>query len=468
MLPFLQNRSGLLRWILFALAETAVVIPWMILLYSSEGRENWADALPGAWLPLVLFLAAGLWEAGDRKDDPRRRTAAMVVGIMVGYLLAYQALPEPLQTGLLSWNPAWFFVPVAAYLWFQGARGAIEGIEYGRIFSRFGIQFGGLLVGVLFTMLSGVAGDEKVQLLLYWAVILLFAAGLSLLVVTRERALRADQAKMGDKGEGGAASPVMRFVVLGLVGPTMAASYLLSMERLLALAGAVADFISPLANWLWNVAMLIVVRWLLLLSPLWNLIGRMRGQEVPPQEGGDELAEPEPLEFDELGEALDLTPYLKAALLIAFLAVLAIWLYRLNRQRRTAPEDEEERVSLGFWNSLWADLRALFGQFARRTAPVAESLSTAVLGEDPRDPRILFRRLQAWGASRGRPRWDFETPNRYRQALGQAQPEAEQPAEAVTAVYNQARYGPTPPDEAAVDRARRAIDELEKPAKGSA
>lgn len=462
MLPFWRNRGGLLRWILSALAETAVVIPWMLLLYASEGGSDWPSALPGAWLLILTYLTAGLWEAGSRSDDPRRRIYALLAGVAIAYLAAYQALPAEMRLSMLRWNKGFFFVPIAAYLWYQGARGALEGIEYGRIFSRFGTQFAALLGGIILLMLAGEGSNPAVQVLLYWSVVLLFASGLSLLLITRERALKADQARMGEQGAGSGATPVMTATVLTLVGLTLAASSLLSLERLLALFRAIGGFFAPLANWLWTVAMLIVVRWIALLSPLFGALRKMARQEIPPQEGSDELGEPEPYDFGEVGPGFDWTPYLKAALLIAFLLLLISWLYRLGRRRLEVRDEEEERVSLGFWKSLWADLKALFGLIGHRAAPVVEQLSTAVLGENPRDARALFRRLQAWGAASGRPRRDSETPNRYHQALSEACPVAEQPAGEVTAVYNQARYGKTPPAEEAVDRARAALEKLEE------
>lgn len=469
MLPFLRNRAGLLRWLLSALAETAVAVPWMMLVYSAESGSTWPEALPGAWLLLLVYLAGGFWEAGDKKDDPRRRIYALLAGTAIAYLLAYQALPTEMRSGLLAWNRAVYFVPVAAYLWYQGARGAIEGIEYGRIFSRFTMQFGAQLGGILLLMMAGSAGNPRVQLLLYWSVILLFAAGLSLLLVTRERSLKADQARMGEKGASNGVTPVMTAVVVGLTLLTLAASRLLSVERLLALMSTVGNFVSPFFNWLWQVAFLILSRWLTLLSPLfsWLRNNRLPEQAIEAPEGDDTLGEPE-MDWGEAGPGFDITPYMKAALLIIALLVLISWLYRLNRSRRESLEDDEERISLGFWRSLWADLKALLGLAGRKAAPALEAARQAVMGDDRQDPRALFRRLQAWGTSRGRPRNEAETPNRYREALSEHRPEAEQPAGAVTAVYNQARYGRTAPADEAVAEASEALKNLEKPAKPSA
>ncbi len=463
MLPFLRNKGALLRWILSALSETAVVIPWLLVAYASNGGDEWPAALPGAWLPLLVFLAAGLWEAGDRKEDPQRRLYALGGGVVVAYLLAYQAVPTTMRSGLLHFNLAVFFIPVAAYLWYQGARSSIEGIEYGRIFSRFSVQFGALLGGILLLLLLGQAANPKVQLLLYWSVILLFAAGLSLLLLTRDRALKADQAKLGDSGTGNSVSPVMMAVVGSLTLLTLIASYTLSTDRMMAILHGVGEIIAPFFNWVFQVAMLIVVRWLILLGPLFRwLVARRTEQETEAPEGDPEGEVPPPPELGETGLPLDITPYLKAAVFVLILLVVARYLMQLVRMRRQSAEFDEERISLGFWRSLWADLKALFGLAAGRAQPAVQTAAQALGLQDRRDPRALFRRLQRWGSQKGRPRGEAETPNRYREALSERHPEAGQPSDAVTSVYNQARYGRNQPDAGAVSAAHDSLERLEK------
>jgi hypothetical protein len=234
-------------------------------------------------------------------------------------------------------------------------------------------------------------------------------------------------------------------------------------ERLLAIVHAAGRLVSPAVDWLWQVAFLIIARWLQLLDPLfrWLLNHRRPPQEQQVPEAQGERQNPD-FDYGKIGPGADLTPYLKAALLIIVLLVLIGWLYRLNRRRQELAEDEEERISLGFWRSLWADLRALWGLVARKAAPAASALAAKLGGGDSQDPRSLFRRLQAWGAARGRPRREAETPNRYRDGLARVIPEAAAPAESVTVVYNQARYGRTAPAAADVAAARQALERLEK------
>jgi hypothetical protein len=114
---------------------------------------------------------------------------------------------------------------------------------------------------------------------------------------------------------------------------------------------------------------------------------------------------------------------------------------------------------LGFWQSLLGDLKALFQRDPTASAaagPAPDELA-------PGDPRLLFRRLQAWGIAReSRPRNPGETPNAYRDALAELRPGSEAQVAQVTAVYNQARYGGTPPAPDRVQVAAAGMEALEK------
>jgi hypothetical protein len=235
------------------------------------------------------------------------------------------------------------------------------------------------------------------------------------------------------------------------------------MERLARLGAATWSVIDGPLSWLGDVVMLIVYRWVLLLwlvvEPLvkWLLRRPMpKPQEQPQANAGDmterlrQMAGPEP--------AWNIMPYIKAVLLIALLLLLVVGLYKLNRRSRRGAGTEEERISLGFWASLLADLRGLF---ARTAAAMAVGAAPAAETLDPRDPRAIYRRLQAWGAALGRPRRSGETPTAYQAALADKQPGSAPSVAAITALYNQARYGATPPASDAVAGAAREIAGLD-------
>jgi len=416
----------------------------MLLFYSAAGPA-WFEAVPGAWLPLAVFLAAALWESAGRGDSRLARLGAMLAGTLLGYLAAYALLPGPLQAGFMRPNPALAFVPPAAYLWYAGARCALEGLEFGRVFERAWILFGGQLAGIILLLLLGEGRSGPVQLVLAWAVVLLFAAGLSLLILTRERALLG----AGDGGEQAAepASPAVTGLVLALVAGTVAASTVLTVDRVAAVLRAAGRVLAPAWHLFASAVATVAggIAWLL--EPLFRVLKGLAARMEPAQQGGEDVEVGPPDVPLNPGPGMDLEPLLRAGLILLAVALVALWLWRVSAVRRRAAEVDEERTSLGFWASLWQDLRSLLQ--ARRGA--GEGAETA--GDEPvpeGSARALYRRLQRWGAAKGRPRRPAETPNAYRAALTEAQPHAAEAVAAVTEVYNQERYGARPPDSSAV------------------
>lgn len=449
MARFWRSRGLWVRWLLAALVETAAALPWMLFLYAADGEAGWFEAVPGAWLPLAVYLAAAVWESGSRGDSRPARVAALVTGTALAYGAAYALLPAPLQTGALGLNPALAFVPVAAYLWYAGARCALEGLEYGRLFGRAWLLFGAQLAGIVCLLLLGEGRSGPVQLVLGWSVVLLFGAGLSLLILTRERALLG--AFDADEQAAEPASPAVTGFVLALLAGTVAASAVLTVDRVATILRAVGRVLAPVYNALAQAVACLAMGVAMLLEPLFNLLKWLAAQREPAEQGGGEdIALGRPDLPAETGAQLNLEPVLKVALTLVALALAAFLLWRMSAVRRRTAEVDEERTSLGFWASLWQDLRGLLQ--ARRSRATAADGG----GEEPVPPgsaRALYRRLQRWGATAVRPRRPAETPNAYRSALAAAQPGAADAVAAVTALYNQARYGSRPPDEKAVAEA---------------
>lgn len=470
MLRFLRKKQTLLVWALVALTETAVAIPWMIFFYAIIGFKTWPEALPGVWLLLVIFALASAWEAGERSGEEGgslRRALAAPVGVVGALLVAYYLQPQGMRTGLLSGHAAWGMLPVAAYLWFQGTMAVAEGLDYSRIFSAYTVKVSSAIGGVVMLIVSHNAADPRAQVLLYWSVLLLFAAGLMSLIVARDLALQSGQARTGDQGERRfRTSPIVGSIIGGLLVLTLASSYVLSTERLVNIGRSVFGVVSAVFTWFADVILLLVYRWVLLLGPvlekmiLWFMAQQKKvAQEAPQVQPGDPDKLPEP---EKLKDLTFLAPYLKILVLVAVVVLLVIVLYRFSRRRRRgAASEEEEVVSLGFWQNLMADLKSLLAR-KQPEAVVAES-GPAPEVLDPRDPRVLFRRLQAWGAALGRPRVESETPAAYGQVLESRRPARAQAVGTITALYNQARYGAKPPAAAQVDQAVRAAEQLQQP-----
>jgi hypothetical protein len=467
---YLRKLHALYIWLLAALTDVGVAMPWILLLYWGFAGPGWSRAIPGIWLALAVYGAAALWEAGDRTDNEapgRRRLLALVAGVAIAYTVAYFLLPGSMRTGLLGANPALSYVPAALYLWYVGALTMTHGLTYARLFPRYPYQCAGTAVGVAVLAKLGGLADPGVRVLLYWSVMLVLACGLLALVGSREQMLKAGQAGMGEKATGNSGlERILGFVVLGLVVLTLSASYVVTSDRLGAFTASVVHGFEAVWNTMAALVWLIVGKYAYLIGQVleWAIYGlRLLMHPLKPQNpDSGEVATGKPTtRFQHVIERpwMDWSPYLKVGIFTVSLIVLLVLIYKLTYRKRPPQEDgEEEIVDLGFWPNLRADLKGLFG--TRRPAAVdAQSMAERL---DSRDPRMLFRRLQAWGAAMGRPREAGETPNAYEHALGEVRPEDAAAAGAVTATYNQARYGATPPAAADVDVAAGAVEQLEK------
>jgi hypothetical protein len=463
MLPFLRSRRSLYVWALAGLTDVAVATPLLLIGYSALSNEQLPSVLPGSWLLMLIYALASAWEAGNRGEQaqsPARRSVTMLVGMLVSYVLAYLLLPAGMKTGLLAWNAAVGMLPVAGYLWYQGTLAAASGVEYGRLFDRFPRQVVGMVAAILLLIMTGVARDPRVSVMLWWAVVLLFAAGLVSLVVAREAQLRQGQAREGDLDEGSRSqSPVVTVALLAMVALTLGASTIMGLDQLSTIGQAIFGVYERLVD----VVMLVVWRWVILLTmvlePFFRWLYRnYKPQAQESQDGelfGDEPPQSEPLIS---GESVENT--LRILLVIAVLVGAMVAIYMANtRVRKRAEADEEERESLGFWQNLLGDLKGLL-QRDGAPAPAAAAPSEVLA---PGDLRHLLRRLQVWGAFRaGRPRQPEETPNAYGAALAERKPERQAEVASVTAVYNQVRYGGALPAPERVQRATAAMAELER------
>ncbi len=455
-------------WVLSGLAETAVTIPWVMFAYWASGLSDWPAAIPGVWVLLFAYGAAAAWESGRpaaSATSPQGRVIAMIGGLAVVYLLSYETLPLSIRPeSRLSLNVAAAVLPPAAYLWYQGAKNAAAGLEYGRLLTRFTQQAGSMVIALLVLTVSGLAGDPRVQVLLLWSIFLLFGAGSTLVILARERALRQDQARHGDSGaESDTLSPAAVALVGGLLAATLIASYLLSVQRLLGGLETIGRLVAIPYNWIVDVAMLILVRWMILIVAVVTWIGSLIPR--PKNEPTDPLeitaGEPPPTD-DLLAERVirDWDRYLKVALILVTIIAVVVLVYRLVSLRKTDDgSDEEQRIGLGFWRALLTDLRELFQR--KPVDHTAQNLDQEPQNDDLRDPRALFRRLQRWGTRLGRPRHNSETPLRYGAALTERRPEAEGAVAEVTRLYNRARYGPDQPDPEAVHAAAKALEKLQ-------
>lgn len=465
---YLRKLRSLYLWLLVALADIGVALPWILLLYWSTTATQWGKAIPGVWLGLGVYAAAAIYESGERGDSdtaPRRRVVALLIGLVAAYVIAYFLMPSSLRTGLLSGNPALAFVPAAGYLWYMGAQTITEGLEYHWLFSRYPIQCGIAAVGVAILTKVGGMQDPTVRALVYWGILLVLGGGLLSLIAARERLLKAGQASIGEKATGtGGLERILGFVVVGLILITVFGSYLVSEAELWVVLGAIGHGLGAALSFLAAMLWLILSKYALVLgrivAALVAWLARMRAGrngDAADQLNTDRAEDPD---IAKDIQVIDWTPYLKVAIFIGLVVAAAVIVYRLARRRRPQRDDvDEEIIDLGFWPNLLADLKSLFSRHAPG-APAAAQLA-ALEALAPGDPRLLFRRLQTWGAALGRPRQSYETPAAYGGALSRSRPADAPAAAAVTDVYNEARYGAAAPAPERVAEATAAMSKLE-------
>ena len=217
--------------------------------------------------------------------------------------------------------------------------------------------------------------------------------------------------------------------VLALLAGTVAASAVLTVDRVATLLRAVGRLVAPVYNVLVQVAAYLAMGVAMLLEPLFNLLKWLASQQEPTEQGGGEDVAPGPPDLPpDAGAQLDLEPVLKAGLILVAVALAALLLWRMSAVRRRTSEVDEERTSLGFWASLWQDLRGLLqagrmqgrremrrrgGTGSARQRPGALPAAAAVgflagappaAGRDPQRVSVGAGRRAASGCRRGRRR----------------------------------------------------------------
>jgi hypothetical protein len=452
-----------LMWLLAALVETATVTPALMLLYGATGRSDWPQLIPSAWVLVAGYLASALWEARDKEGNRHAsvRLLALGVGVLLQYSVVFFSLPYARDISFFSLNAALLVVPVAAHLWYQGARLGAEGVASTDAVSRFPFQVGAVLGGIFVARWMGLTAVPRGESLLVWSALLLFGAGLPLLMISSARAVQSRVLELGDHEQGGLPfRPLVIGLVTTLVLVAMFSFNALSLAQialwlhwlsrpLVAVYGwGVWVLVQGLTllGWLIEPLLTLLIRWLkqLVHAPVPPLLG---SAGLPPEGAPDSVNHPVLVYYAGL--------LLKLSGLLLAMTLTGLWLNRLRRLKRTN-QAEEERINLGLWTNLGADLLNLLRRRGRQVG------SPEVVDRADGDlVRQLFRQLQVWGAAAGRAREESETPSAYAHALAEAHPTILEAAEAITIVYNQARYGSIPPRSEAVEKAVSAAERYE-------
>jgi hypothetical protein len=157
-----------------------------------------------------------------------------------------------------------------------------------------------------------------------------------------------------------------------------------------------------------------------------------------------------------------------ALLSILVLTIFFVLLRRTAARSAASLADEaarEERESLLSWGDAWRSALSWLRRLVSGSRHAASSHPTAAGGDAPlpmatATVRDVYRAFLALGASLDTPRTPAETPHEYLARLRPRLARWEKDVSVITALYVQARYGPSPSTDQQAERARSAWEHL--------
>ncbi|MBF6592166.1 MAG: DUF4129 domain-containing protein, partial [Ktedonobacterales bacterium] len=349
---------------------------------------------------------------------------------------------------------------LAAYLWWRGLALTLQPLYRERIYSRFLVGLGVLILAIMAAATIGGAPRSMVVAalaLLLPAEVFAGLVGIALAHVAdteREHRERRPLA-IGDDEAGATINRAWITTALGISGLVVAAALVLtlvvsyeSLRTLAALLRPAGEGLRQLIEWL--VTAFAFLLFLLLNGPitfLHNLIARSQTGKPPSSSATTTLPNKPPLPFHAPPEWF----FAGRLALVALVALVAVFiLLRLLRQFASLREEqgfEEEREALNAGAVLGQQFRGLFARRPAAPAPLAEEALR------PGTVRYLYRELLRAGARAGHPRRLSETPDEYARRLRDVRPTpaeaGEMPSQgqvdealaALTETYDPARYG---------------------------
>jgi len=475
MVRHLDWRQELLA-ILVVLAESALV--FLVCAFVLADATDAERALP-AWIVVGLLIVAHL--VPHLLDEWRIWSPdyEVIIGstIVLSLLLAVKAGSFP---GIAIWDtdwvrqaaravaflpndairPVWAIVVLAAYAWWRGRTRAPAGIDSAYSMLRMGTV---TLAAILIIILAGSADDADVRGKLSAATVSFFVAALSAVGVARLKleGFRTS-APLGPRWLATFVGPILAVVVVAIIGAGIFSRQFL--DTTLWMLSPVF-WVLTLVFQAFVLIMAIIA--FIVLSPIVWLIGTREPTLVPvtatPSTGGDQgIVE---RTADSPFQVPDPLRYLIAALILfAIFSLLTRFVFRRRRRERT-PTDEE-RESVLEWGDMFGSLGERLRGLLRRGGDKDDSL--AHLRADARWQHTLairetYQRLQARGASGGRPRRAAETADEYRPGVTQVIPADSGSTDiaTITERYDRARYSGEPAtsdDAAAVSAAWQHIE----------
>jgi hypothetical protein len=487
-----------------------------VQLFATWTNNDPAQALLPSWA-LFLILLAAFWLARwlVAQHLPGRWPALVIIlgWLVLQPIIVYLRL---FSTSSAFWQENWLAAVLHDFqtdsgqisseiglgflvgvLWWRGIHLGRSRLEMEDISRSFKIGFGALVVALLLIGTAPSHAREALNIQLGLALPLFLFLGLAALSLAR----LADIRRRRREGAGSQADPTRSWITsllaisAALVLLTLGIEQLFSFQTWLALLAwlkPVGDAIVTVIGWIVvGIAFVFYWAYYLVAQGFLALFGgrqqKPSPQPPPPRPSGNRPPLPQS------GIPADWLVVIRYGLIIIGAALLLLILWRAFRTFSTWRRDEaadEERENLGAARLMGAQLRALLAALAARFQRASTEGRDA--GELPANTtRLLYRRVLQQAAIRGLTRASAETPQEFAQRLAPAllsqqvaQPVSPVPAgdrmpdeprlpqqttsdadlEALTAAYEQARYGNREPSSLDVtalsERAERLLRRL--------
>ena len=483
-----------------ALALEAVALGAWLQLGAAWTTSDPAQALLPSWALLLVLLAAfwlAQWLAAQHL--PGRWPALLVVLGWLVALLAAWYLRLYLSSGPF-WQGEWLaaifhdvltnsgqIIPVISLgfltgiLWWRGIRLGRWRVELEQISRSFKIGFAALALALLLIGTAASSARAALSAQLGLALPLFLFLGLAALSLARLAEIRRQQRERPGAHTNLTRSWMITLIAISgaLVLLTLGIEQIFSFQTWLALIAwlkPIWDAILTVLGWI-AIGIAFVFYWAfyLVAEGFRALFGGGQPKPSPAQPPGKHP--PLPPNGNSGGIPAEWLMAVRFALIALGIALVILLLSRAFRtfaaRRRADEADNEERESLGAARLMGAQLRALLAALAARfQRPATEEPRT---GEQSGNTiRFLYRRVLQHAAIRGLMRAPAETPREFEQrlepALRHQQASLPGPAatdadlRAITAAYEQARYGNDEPSAQEVtalgERTERLLNRL--------
>ncbi len=446
--------TRLLRWSFYltAAAFDATLAYTLVFLIST-----FLDTNPVIWpvlwgVVLVAALSVARWAEGAPARTARIGMVVAALAVTSAATWLQLTLRGLLQPASSPWAGGFVALVTSLWCWWRGL-GLLDREHDGLVLT---LRRGIITLAVVGTLASWFGGmstrtaPEESQLLV--AVVSCVGLGLTSLVLARivsDEAMQGDRLRWLRSGLGAVAA----IILVGLGTLTLIASPAATVLKAL-LTGLILVLTVVLSPLIWLAYTLVQGA----LALVYVLLGAPHSQEQITSRAPLEKFIPDPSTISEAVASIP-TVIIAAAPIILLLVVIVLF---SRRRPRVRGHSDEQRESLFSWAVVGDDLRGLW---QRRAPSGLQALLATLTSSDP-ITRIRRRYVQTLllGVQREQPRQPPQTPAEYTAVLGAKLPAHRPSLQALTTLYERARYHPesvTDTDAAAADTLWQQLDPKE-------